>query len=55
MMKKIIIEVDGVRHKMVRTKTPNCHNCSLSKVCNNTDWYPCKGSNTQFKLCKKGE
>jgi hypothetical protein len=35
-MKKIVVEIDGVRHRLVKeTDFELCENCSLEKECSN--------------------
>ena len=38
MKHKIIIEIDGVRHKLIKTRAEDpCKKCSLKSVCFNSD------------------
>lgn len=51
--KKIIVEIDGIRHKMVRNKVKDpCRACSLNKFCTNNVGSPCIGKNDHFILEK---
>lgn len=51
--KKIILEIDGVRHKMVRSKVADpCKACSLNKFCINSVGSPCIGEYDHFILEK---
>ena len=51
--KKIILEIDGVRHKMVRNKVKDpCRACSLNKFCTYDVGSPCIGENDHFILEK---
>lgn len=51
---KIIVEIDGVRHKMVKYRAKNpCDVCSLSGLCANKIGYPCLDGNTHFILESK--
>lgn len=58
MKHKIVLEIDGVRHKLIKTKIKNpCKKCSLRKnCCVKTD--PVCGIDpveTRFRKCKPGE
>lgn len=59
MKHKIIIEIDGVRHKLIKTKIGNhCDKCSLFDVCkgkNRIDFMPCPTYDVRYRKCKKGE
>lgn len=51
---KVIVEIDGVRHKMVKNKVKDpCNACSLSKLCANKIGSPCLGGNDHFILDSK--
>ena len=42
-MSKIILEVDGERHTLTASTSPdNCMNCSLKEKCANWKGYPCE-------------
>lgn len=51
---KVIVEIDGVRHKMAKNNVNNvkdtCNLCSLSKLCNNKIGCPCRGALDYFIL-----
>ena len=50
---KVIVEIDGVRHKMVRTKaTDPCSACSIEKICGYKIGSPCYSFNEHFILEK---
>jgi len=54
---KIIVEIDGVRHKMVETAIGGdlCKKCSITNECKNLIGIPCVGVRTYFKKeTKKG-
>ena len=51
--KKIIVEIDGVRHRMIKSKEKyTCKVCSLNKFCANNIGCPCTGKNDLFILEK---
>lgn len=51
---KVIVEIDGVRHKMVKNKVKDpCNACSLSKLCTKKIGSPCLGGNDHFILESK--
>lgn len=54
---KVIVEIDGVRHKMVRTRkrSDTCVNCSLEKVCTYVVDSACLSGYYRFRKCKEGE
>ena len=50
-MAHVIVEIDGVRHKLINTKSPNvCATCSIEKECTNVIGSPCLGSKQHFVL-----
>lgn len=70
MKHKIVLEIDGVRHKLIRTRsTRPCKNCSLNSfikgnevsdnvevsICGNIIDAPCTGFRDHFRKCKPGE
>lgn len=61
MKHKVIVEIDGVRHKLIKTRAVHiCKSCSLSKMCKNPqnglgNFQPCADFNTHFRKCKPGE
>ena len=60
MKHKVIIEIDGVRHKLIRTRgRASCTNCSLNATaCGNIVGIvgaACVGFYTRFRKCKPGE
>jgi len=60
MKRKIIIEIDGVRHKIVKlpTMTPYpCETCSLQKECEDSFEILCmiEKHNCHFEKCEAGE
>lgn len=50
-MRKIVIEIDNKRHRLVKSSNGGflCNHCSLSKYCDNTDTGIC------VELCKHEE
>lgn len=55
-MAHVIIEIDGVRHKLVNKENPNvCDICSIGEWCDTIINSPCKGVWQYFEKCKKGE
>jgi len=50
MKPKVIVEINGIRHKMVKSRVGGdlCKRCSLFSECNNTISNPCIGVNTYF-------
>lgn len=60
MKHKIIVEIDGVRHKLIKTKTKvedPCDKCSILNVCRKivSGFMPCTLDLTCYRKCKKGE
>lgn len=61
MKHKIILEIDGVRHKLIKTKAKDpCKKCSLESICTNRGWGKAIFCNfdsvgTHYRKCKKGE
>lgn len=58
MKQKIILEIDGVRHKLIRTKSERpCKTCSLHGPCQKLRRRYCEFDSigTHFRKCKKGE
>ena len=58
MKHKIILEIDGVRHKLIKTRVDNpCAKCSLERICVRPDRMLCgiKSIGTRYRKCKKGE
>ena len=49
-MRKIVFEIDGERHKMVRTRknTDSCCVCSLREYCKTYLGNPCYGNKNHF-------
>lgn len=38
-MKRIIVEIDGVRHELVKSKgSQPCNDCSIYEHCKNGEW-----------------
>lgn len=62
-MKKltIVLEINGVRHKLIKTKVENpCKKCSLKDVCINrvygkSIFCAFDSIDTRYRKCKKGE
>lgn len=56
-MKKVVIEIDGVRHKLVSDKTVGdvCSQCSLAKLCNHLTIMLCETlkKDTHFEIEKE--
>ncbi len=53
----MILEIDGVRHKLVRTKKPVCTGCSLYDLCHKWErgcfaWSLTGGDKNSFRLEK---
>ena len=61
MKNKIVLEIDGVRHKLIKTKVKDpCKKCSLEDVCTNRRCSKAilcyfDASNTRYRKCKPGE
>lgn len=59
MKRKIIVEIDGVRHKLIKTKVENpCLKCSISDMCrskDSLDFMLCTSYYTRYRKCKPGE
>lgn len=58
MKNKVILEVNGVRHKLIKTRSLNpCHSCSLKITCELSPEIPCgiDMRKTHFIKCKPGE
>lgn len=55
-MAHVIVEIDGTRHKMVKTRVGGdlCKRCSLLTSCGIVIDHPCAGVNTYFKHDIKG-
>lgn len=54
----IIMEINGVRHKLIETKsTKPCSTCSLKRLCLVKDEEGCTigRPHTHFRKCKPGE
>ena len=50
---KVIVEINGVRHKMVKGKVKDtCFACSLNKLCSEKIGSPCLGANDHLILEK---
>lgn len=49
-MANIIVEIDGVRHRKVKSKASGdlCQKCSLQPFCPDIIDTPCTGMNTRF-------
>lgn len=51
MKMKVIVEIDGVRHKMVNNRVPDvCGACSLFKICSSKIGSPCLNRDDHFVL-----
>ena len=51
---KVIVEIDGVRHKAVKNKAKNpCRICSLNRLCANKIGSPCIDGIDHFILESK--
>lgn len=61
MKHKVIIEIDGVRHKLIKGRAKNktgvefCEKCSIRKMCTKIIDGPCIDLNAYFRKCKPGE
>lgn len=62
MKHKVIVEINGVRHKLIKTRSGRpCEKCSLNTfkseicTCGNIIHAPCIRFNTHFRKCKPGE
>lgn len=58
MKHKIVLEIDGVRHKLIKTRTYDpCTKCSLNHTCARPTQMLCSicPTGTHFRKCKKGE
>ena len=61
MKHSIIVEIDGVRHKLIKTKVKNpCDKCSLKSTCTDRSFGKsifCSfdAIDTRYRKCKKGE
>lgn len=56
MKHKVILEIDGIRHRLVhgRNKKGDCYNyCSLERVCSKYIGSPCLRAGEYFKLEKE--
>lgn len=55
MKAKVIVEIDGIRHRLVhgRDKTSPCYRCSLEHVCSKYIGSPCLRGGDYFKLEKE--
>lgn len=54
MKTKVIVEINGVRHKMVHSRVKDvCHACSLNKLCANKIGSPCLNRDDHFVLESK--
>lgn len=53
-MDRVIVEINGFRHRMVKTKCGGdlCKKCSLQPYCPDTIDRPCVGMNTRFVSTK---
>jgi len=49
--KKVILEIDGVRHRLVSSKLGGdlCEKCSIKDYCGDTLGNPCMGMNSYFR------
>lgn len=54
-MKKIIVEIDGVRHRLVKDRGIECNQCSLYAVCKEPICIPFKKSDKSFCHFEKEE
>lgn len=62
MKHKIVLEIDGIRYKLIETRSVRpCEKCSLNTfksgicTCGNIIHAPCIGRHTRFRKCKLGE
>lgn len=59
MKHKIILEIDGVRHKLIKTKVKYpCDKCSILNLCESREidgFVPCACYSTHYRKCKPGE
>lgn len=54
-MKKIVVEIDGVRHRLVKDRGIECNQCSLYAVCKEPICIPFKKSDKSFCHFEKEE
>ncbi len=54
-MTKVVVEIDGVRHRMVKGRTPRdcCQKCSLRKACCKKIGSPCLGDKYDYFVLEK--
>lgn len=53
-MAHVIVEIDGIRHKLVKTKCSDvCGTCSIEGACTNIIGSPCLGVKEHFILERK--
>lgn len=54
-MANVIVEINGVRHKLVKTRCSGnvCSQCSLEGFCPDIIATPCVGMNTRFMKERK--
>ena len=58
MKNKIVLEINGVRHKLIKTKVKDpCKKCSLDHACKRPSVICCgiNPAGTRFRKCKPGE
>jgi hypothetical protein len=59
MKHKIVLEINGVRHKLIKSRTKSgidvCEKCSICKECKKTVDGACLNLNEYFRKCKPGE
>ena len=60
MKNKVIIEIDGVRHKLIRGKVSSdvCYKCSIRDVCKNSglrNMCFTQMPDLRYRKCKPGE
>ena len=58
MKDKIIVEINGVRHKLIKTRSKSpCETCRLKSMCLANDGLGCTHTSTamHFIKCKPGE
>lgn len=60
MKHKIILEIDGVRHKLIKGKASSevCNKCSVQDICKNSglhDMCFTYWPDLRYRKCKKGE
>lgn len=55
---EIVLEINGVRHKLIKTRTKYpCEKCSVKQRCTGRNHLLCyvMSAGTHFRKCKKGE